>query len=97
MRCWSPPTPLTPHPLPPAPHTPSSLPPYPYPLPPPPRELGYRIVEVNASDTRNKADSNAGQGINGKASNRIREMVTSTRWGGWDPGGIWGMRARAGG
>jgi hypothetical protein len=36
-------------------------------------------VEVNASDVRNKSDAKAGLGIAGKASNRIREMVTTTR------------------
>jgi hypothetical protein len=53
--------------------------------PRPQRELGWRVVEVNASDARNKSDAKTGVGIAGKTSNRVREMVTSTRclaWGG---------------
>jgi hypothetical protein len=35
-------------------------------------------VEVNASDTRSKADVKSGTGIAGKLSNIVKEMVTST-------------------
>jgi replication factor C subunit 1 len=41
------------------------------------RELGFDVVEVNASDTRNKADSKTREGIGGKTSNRIKEMVNN--------------------
>jgi len=41
----------------------------PWPLPPPPavccRELGYQVVEVNASDARGKSDAKASSGIGG--------------------------------
>ena len=36
------------------------------------------MVEVNASDTRNKADSKRKEGIGGKTSNRVKEMVTNS-------------------
>jgi DNA polymerase III delta prime subunit len=39
--------------------------------------LGFDAVEVNASDTRNKADSKTKEGVAGKTSNRIKEMVTN--------------------
>ena len=42
------------------------------------RECGYDVVEVNASDTRSKADVKSGTGIAGKLSNIVKEMVTST-------------------
>ncbi|WIA10344.1 hypothetical protein OEZ85_010536 [Tetradesmus obliquus] len=42
------------------------------------RELGFQVVEVNASDTRSKSDAKAGGGMAGKLSNVVREMVTST-------------------
>jgi replication factor C subunit 1 len=41
------------------------------------RELGFQVVEVNASDTRSKSDAKAAAGIGGKLSNVVREMVTS--------------------
>lgn len=37
------------------------------------------MVEVNASDTRSKADAKTTVGVAGKTSNRIKEMVDSTR------------------
>ena len=39
------------------------------------------MVEVNASDTRNKADAKRKEGIAGKTSNRIKELVTNTSIG----------------
>lgn len=45
------------------------------------RECGYDVVEMNASDTRNKADSKVSAGINGKLSNQIKEMATNTALG----------------
>eukprot|EP00775_Hariotina_reticulata_P011005 gene11005-11159_t len=42
------------------------------------KDLGFEVVEVNASDTRSKADSKAGTGMGGKLANVVREMVTST-------------------
>lgn len=42
------------------------------------REVGYQIVEVNASDTRSKADAKTAGGMAGKTSNLVKEMVTST-------------------
>lgn len=42
------------------------------------RMRGFEIVEVNASDTRNKSDSKLKDGINGKLSNRIKELVTNS-------------------
>lgn len=35
-------------------------------------------MEVNASDTRNKADSKRKDGIAGKTSNRVKELVTNS-------------------
>ena len=45
------------------------------------RELGFTPVEVNASDTRNKADSNALKGIGAKLANSIKELATNTAIG----------------
>ena len=46
------------------------------------REAGYApIIEVNASDTRGKSDSDAKKGIGGKRSNQIRELVGNTALG----------------
>ena len=45
------------------------------------RELGFTPVEVNASDTRNKADNNTLKGMGGKLSNSIRELATNTAIG----------------
>ncbi|KAL6746133.1 hypothetical protein V8C86DRAFT_3150089 [Haematococcus lacustris] len=42
------------------------------------RECGYEIVEMNASDTRSKADSKVSAGIGGKLANVIKEMATNT-------------------
>lgn len=42
------------------------------------RELGFEVVEVNASDARNKSDTKYKQGVGGKLSNRIKELVTNT-------------------
>ena len=45
------------------------------------RELGFTPVEVNASDTRNKADSSALKGIGAKLANTIKELATNTAIG----------------
>ncbi|DBB08930.1 TPA: hypothetical protein ACH3X3_007571 [Trebouxia sp. C0006] len=45
------------------------------------RELGFTPVEVNASDTRNKADSSALKGIGAKLANSIKELATNTAIG----------------
>ena len=42
------------------------------------RELGFIPVEVNASDTRNKADKSAKAGMGGKLSNAIKELANNT-------------------
>ena len=47
----------------------------------PPRELGFTPVEVNASDTRNKADASALKGVGAKLANSIKEMATNTAIG----------------
>lgn len=41
------------------------------------RELGFQAVEVNASETRNKADKGTSGGVAGKMSNRIKELTTN--------------------
>lgn len=43
------------------------------------KELGFNAIEVNASDTRNKADSHKNQnhGIAGKQANILRELVNN--------------------
>ncbi len=41
------------------------------------RQLGYLPVEVNASDTRNKADASALKGVAGKLANGLRELTTN--------------------
>lgn len=46
-------------------------------LPLPCRECGYEVVEMNASDTRNKSGK-ASEGVAGKLSNVIREMANNT-------------------
>ncbi|KAG2453593.1 hypothetical protein HYH02_001811 [Chlamydomonas schloesseri] len=56
------------------------------------REAGFEVVEMNASDTRNKAGKTS-EGIAGKQSNIIKEMVTSTTL----PPGMFGGGAGAGG
>jgi replication factor C subunit 1 len=53
------------------------------------RELGFDVVEVNASDARSKADSKIQGGVAGKLSNMLKEMVRSES--------VLGMMARAGG
>ena len=45
------------------------------------RELGYTPVEVNASDTRNKADSKIVAGIGGRKSNVVKELATNAAIG----------------
>lgn len=42
------------------------------------RKCGFEVVEVNASDTRNKSDTKLKDGINGKLSNKIKELVNNT-------------------
>ena len=43
--------------------------------------MGFELVEVNASDARGKSDSKTKNGIDGKMSNRIKELVTNTAIG----------------
>lgn len=38
---------------------------------------GFEVLEVNASDARNKADRGAGKGIGGKLSNLVKEKITN--------------------
>ena len=38
---------------------------------------GYQVLEVNASDARNKADRGAAKGIGGKLSNLVKEKITN--------------------
>ncbi len=45
------------------------------------RELGFTPVEVNASDTRNKADNSALKGVGAKLANSIKELATNTAIG----------------
>ena len=45
------------------------------------RELGFTPVEVNASDTRNKADNSALKGVGAKLANTIKELATNTAIG----------------
>lgn len=45
------------------------------------REAGFQAVEVNASETRNKADKGAQGGVAGKLSNAIKELSTNTTIG----------------
>lgn len=51
------------------------------------RELGLQPVEVNASDTRSKADASVLKGVGGKLSNAIKELSTNTAvsFAGGDP------------
>lgn len=44
------------------------------------RELGFQAVEVNASDTRNKADASAAKGMGGKLANGLAEMCNNTAY-----------------
>ncbi|KAJ1393798.1 Strictosidine synthase, conserved region [Sesbania bispinosa] len=41
------------------------------------QELGFQAIEVNASDSRGKADSKIEKGISGSNSNSIKELVTN--------------------
>ncbi|KAL4547680.1 hypothetical protein Ndes2526B_g06915 [Nannochloris sp. 'desiccata'] len=41
------------------------------------KELGYYPVEVNASDTRSKADASVLKGVAGKVSNSMKELTTN--------------------
>jgi replication factor C subunit 1 len=41
------------------------------------KEMGFAVVEVNASDTRNKSDTKIRDGIGGKLANVIKEMITN--------------------
>jgi replication factor C subunit 1 len=41
------------------------------------RELGFVPVEVNASDTRSKADAAVSKGVGGKLSNAVKELSTN--------------------
>eukprot|EP00249_Psilotum_nudum_P023458 c28881_g2_i1 orf=668-3328(-) len=41
------------------------------------KELGFEALEVNASDSRGKADSKVGKGIGGSLANAIKEMVSN--------------------
>jgi len=45
------------------------------------RALGYQPVDINASDTRNKADSKITGGMAGKLANAVKEMCTNTAIG----------------
>lgn len=40
-------------------------------------ELGFAPVEINASDARNKSDSNVAHGVAGRLSNAVRELATN--------------------
>ena len=41
------------------------------------KQLGFEVVEVNASDTRGASGKDVKDGVAGKASNAVREMVTN--------------------
>ncbi|KAK9750602.1 hypothetical protein RND81_02G207800 [Saponaria officinalis] len=43
--------------------------------------LGYESVEVNASDSRGKADSKIGKGIGGSTANSIKELISNESLG----------------
>ncbi|KAL9226124.1 hypothetical protein vseg_001973 [Gypsophila vaccaria] len=43
--------------------------------------LGYESVEVNASDSRGKADSKIGKGIGGSTANSIKELISNESFG----------------
>ncbi|KAL5065721.1 hypothetical protein RYX36_027458 [Vicia faba] len=45
------------------------------------QELGFQAIEVNASDSRGKADSKIEKGISGSNSNSIKEFVTNEALG----------------
>ena len=63
------------------------------------RELGFLPIEVNASDSRGKADSDVRGGIAGKLSNALRELATNRTLGGCggsSAGGFFGSGTSAG-
>ncbi|CAJ1979080.1 unnamed protein product [Sphenostylis stenocarpa] len=41
------------------------------------QELGFQAIEVNASDSRGKADSKVEKGISGSKTNSVKELVTN--------------------
>lgn len=43
------------------------------------QQLGYNVMEVNASDSRSKSDREVKCGINGRLANVVRELVTNRR------------------
>ncbi|KAE8655655.1 Replication factor C subunit 1 [Hibiscus syriacus] len=43
--------------------------------------LGFQTIEVNASDSRGKADANISKGIGGSNANSIKELVSNTALG----------------
>jgi len=43
--------------------------------------VGYEVVEVNTSDSRNASDKGIKGGISGKVNNRVKELVTNTPLG----------------
>ncbi|RYR69196.1 hypothetical protein Ahy_A03g015730 isoform A [Arachis hypogaea] len=45
------------------------------------QELGFQAIEVNASDSRGKADSKIEKGISGSNANSIKELVTNEALG----------------
>ncbi|XP_025643191.1 LOW QUALITY PROTEIN: replication factor C subunit 1-like [Arachis hypogaea] len=45
------------------------------------QELGFQAIEVNASDSRGKADSKIEKGISGSNANSIKELVTNEAFG----------------
>ena len=51
------------------------------------KSLGFAVVEINASDTRNQAEKDVNKGMNGRLANVIKEMVTNTTLGGNASGG----------
>lgn len=42
------------------------------------KECGFRVVEVNASDTRNQSDKSVLKGVGSKVSNMVKELSTNT-------------------
>ena len=55
------------------------------------RECGFLPIEVNASDSRGKADSDVRGGIAGKLSNALRELATNRTLGGCGGSGAGGF------
>ena len=59
------------------------------------RQLGFQVKEVNASDTRGKSGNDVRDGIAGKASNAIRELVTNCSMSfGSAAGGVYGSKQK---